>query len=123
MLQVWHGSDFVSDSTRGTSGRNCDFVSDSSSKLVLPTEESSSYVQKVSVVATFCYQNFLSSPKISKTIIDAALQYISSPSFCSFYIKEKTISLIVCTILHYRLKWLNDSVRSTKNSSDNKLKK
>ncbi len=96
---------------------------DDNSKLYVPSPEFSDYIRKLCLLAVHCFYKHLSSPKVLQSATHAALKYIWAPEFCSTHVKEKTANLVMKTVLSYKLKWLNDSIRSTATQSQKKLQK
>ncbi len=95
---------------------------DDDSKLYSVSPEFLDFVMQVSRVLLYCFQKYLHFPRFVYSVTQIASESVLLPKFCCSKIREKTISLIVRTLFHYKLKWLNEKLRSSKSSSDRKKK-
>ncbi len=95
---------------------------DEKCSLYHPSQEFVDYVCKMSLFVDFCFTYYLCAPKVLKSMTSQAIRYIWAPEFCCEEVKAKTASLLVRTLFHYKLKWANDTVRSSEKRSKRKLR-
>ncbi len=96
---------------------------DDNSNLHVPSPDFTGYVRKVSQVTIYCFKNFMSEKRMVRSVVCNTVKFVWAPDFCCISVKEKTVSLIVRTIVNYRLKWLNDRIHCSEKNSKRKLKK
>ncbi len=81
------------------------------STLNTPTEAFSSFVRKVSSLTHYCLNKYLSHGGVMNSIAAAVKENTESPQFCTEEMKQKVILQIIRTILNYKLKWQNDTIK------------
>ncbi len=81
-----------------------------SSSLYSPTENFTAYVQKVSLLGDHCLKNHLAENCILASLKKNGRK-VSDPGFCSTEMKDKVSGHIMKTLLMYRLKSLNDTLK------------
>ncbi len=80
-----------------------------------------SYVYDICHLVNFCFEKYVESALVLQSMISAVSVHVTSPRFCCKEMKEGTSSLIVRTLFHYKVKWLNDRIRGGEESSNRKL--
>ncbi len=95
---------------------------DERSTLYSPTPEFVCFVRDTSLIVDYCLKHYFSSPAILKSITNCAAANVCTPPLCSSDVREKTVKHIVKTVFHYKVKWMNDEIRSLEESSKRKLK-
>ncbi len=94
---------------------------DSNCHLYRPTDEFVQYVGQIAGLVTYCFSHYLTYCKIISSMTDIALEHVTSPVFCSFLMKRKTVKLVVKTLFLYKLKWFNDTIKKQDKKSQRKL--
>ncbi len=96
---------------------------DDKSTLYAPETVFTAFVSEVSKITHYCLDKYIAQSGLQAGIRSAIDKNVLSINFCSKTMEEKTISLIVRTILNYKLKWINDEIKTqSKKSSQRKLK-
>ncbi len=87
-----------------------------------PSAEFALFIKNVSLLVIYCFDKFLGAPLILKSINKITMNHLTVLTFCSLFVTEKVVLLTVWTVFHYKLKWLNSSLKTAKDSSKRKKK-
>ncbi len=95
---------------------------DEKSSLFVPSSDFKEYCRQIILVVTYSMDKYVHMPNILKSLNNIVGKQLPHPNFCTPFMRDATISVIVRTLFHYRLKWHNDSIRNTKKKSERKKK-
>ncbi len=93
-----------------------------SATLYRAGQELRAYVKNIVLVTNFLFFRYIALCGISAFVKQAVLKFIAPPAFCSNNIREKFVTHTIRTLLHYKVKWLNESIRTDFQKSAKKLK-
>ncbi len=95
---------------------------DDNCTLFSPQPCFTAYVRNIFQVVEFLLFNNLCNYKLMKSLNNIVLKYIFPPKFCCPKVQESTVALVIKTLVLYKLKWMNSSLKSDLKSSTRKLK-
>lgn len=82
-----------------------------------------SFIRCIIQVANYCYEKYLEQPGFVNMVKMSVLTHVTQlPQFCTIPMTHRLISLVARTMLVYKIKWLNSSLKAPKKRVNKKTK-